>query len=235
MLRSMTPDAVASIVARAELFRDLSPEDYAWLLDAGHLQRADAGEHLFNQGDPARACYVVLSGEVRLAQVTPDGKRVIIDIIGPGTHLGFLVALTDRPYPISAEVIEESDLYVWDAEVMRSLLLKTPSLMMNVMGVFTDRIICLQRKVQQLATERVEQRLAYSLLMLSDHLGRRKGEGILINAPLTHQDLAEMSGTNIYSVSRILHRWEEDRIVETGRKRIVICSPEQLRELTHRT
>ncbi|HID34729.1 MAG TPA: Crp/Fnr family transcriptional regulator [Anaerolineae bacterium] len=226
---------IASIVAQTKIFQGLSPKDYAWVLKAGRLKRTTAGERLFNQGDPSQVCYVILSGTVRLAQITPDGKRVIINIVGPGTQLGFLVALTGRPYPISAEVIEESDSLVWDADVIRSLILKTPSQIMNVLEAFTDLIICLQRKVQQLSTERVEQRLAYSLLMLSDHLGKELDEGILINAPLTHRDLAEMSGTNIYSVSRILHRWKEECIVVTGRKRIVICSPEQLRGLTHRS
>jgi len=101
-------------------------------------------------------------------------------------------------------------------------------LTLNAMSALTDRVICLQTKVQQLATERVEQRIAHSLLLLAQHMGKEQEDGILINMPLTHRDLAEMSGTNIYSVSRVLHKWEEKDIIATGRKRVLLRSPERL-------
>ena len=225
-------DEIRALVCQTRILDGLSARTCTKIMDSGHIQKAAKNAFLFNQGDQAGACYVVLSGEVKLIQLTPGGKRIIIDIIGPGMHLGFFVALTEKPYPLSAQVIEDSVLYVWDALTMRSLVSETPGLMMSTMTVLTDRLLCLQEKVQQMATERVEQRIAHSLLSLSHHLGKREKEGLLINTPLTHRDLAEMSGTNIYSVSRVLHKWEDDNLILTGRKRIVLCDPQQLEQLT---
>jgi len=219
---------VPTLVCDAELFRGLSLSTCKAILAAGHLQYAAAGTIQACQGNPSTTCYVVLNGEVRLAQLTPEGKRVIIDIIGPGAHLGFFVALSGKPYPVSAEIIEDSYLYAWDTEVMRELILNTPQLTLNALSALSDRVVCLQTKVQQLATERVEQRIAHSLLTLAKHMGKEQEDGILIDMPVTHRDLAEMSGTNIYSVSRVLHKWEEESLIATGRKRIVLCHPDGL-------
>jgi len=221
------PD-IRSMVCHTELLQGLSRTACKTLLAAGRLQRASAGDRLFRQGSPSNVCYVILSGEIRLVQLTPGGKRVIIDILGPGKHLGFFVALSDKQYPVTAEVIEDCDLYAWNAPVIRNLLLKNQQLTMNVLSALTDRVTCLQIKVQQFATERVEQRIANSLLALARRMGKEQRDGILINMPLTHQDLAEMSGTNIYSVSRVLHKWEDEKIIATGRKRILLRAPEQL-------
>lgn len=219
---------IRSWVCKTDILQNLDRHICEALLLEGRMQRVPAGAFLFNQGEEANQCYILLSGEVRLLLLTPDGKRVIIDIIGPGMYLGFFVALTGKPYPISAETIEASELYVWDATAIRDHILRTPQLTLNVLSALADRVICLQNKVQQLATERVEQRIAHSLLLLAQHMGKQEEEGILINMPLTHRDLAEMAGTNIYSVSRVLHKWEEQDIIITGRKRILLRSPERL-------
>lgn len=226
--RSVPEQEIRGLVCNSGLLRDLSSPICTQLLSTGHVFHAEAGSHLFDQGDDARACYVLLDGEIRLLLLTPDGKRVIIDIIGPGMHLGFFVALAGKQYPLSAEIVEDSEIFSWDAEVMRSLVLGTPQLTMNTLVALTERVTCLQTKIQQLATEHVEQRIAHSLLSLAQHLGRNRADGVLINMPITHRDLAEMSGTNIYSVSRVLHKWEAEGIVATGRKRILLRSPERL-------
>ena len=219
---------IRALVCETDILQGLSHDICEAILNEGRIRRASAGAFLFNQGDEANLCYILLSGEIRLMLLTPDGKRVIIDIIGPGMHLGFFVALTGKQYPISAETIEETEFYVWDAAVIRDKILRTPQLTLNVLSSLTNRVICLQNKVQQLATERVEQRIAHSLLLLAQRMGKQQEEGVLINMPLTHRDLAEMAGTNIYNVSRILHKWEDKDIIATGRKRILLRSPERL-------
>ena len=228
---SLPPDVVHSLTCGTKLLKNLEPPVCDALLTNGRPVTAKRGTYLLNQGESADACYVLLSGEIRLLLLTPGGKRVIIDIIGPGHHLGFFVSLAHKDYPVSAEVIEPCELFVWDAEFIRSLVYSSPKLTSTIISSLTDRVICLQSKVQKLATDRIEQRVAYSLLSLADSLGKQAPEGILINVPLTHRDLAEMSGTNIYSVSRIFRRWENDELILTGRRRVILCRPEQLESL----
>jgi len=80
----------------------------------------------------------------------------------------------------------------------------------------------------ELATERVERRVARGLLRLTRHVGRKVENGILIDMPLSHQDLADMTGTTIYTISRIFSHWEQRGLIEVGRERVVICRPHAL-------
>ncbi|MGE5140292.1 MAG: Crp/Fnr family transcriptional regulator, partial [Rudaea sp.] len=81
---------------------------------------------------------------------------------------------------------------------------------------------------RELSTERVERRVANALLRLAQQTGVKTPEGVLIDLALTRQDIADMTGTTLYTVSRILSHWEQRGLVETGRERIVIRSPHGL-------
>jgi len=200
-------------------------------IGAGQLRYAPSNIYLFHQEDPAAVGYFLLEGKVRLAQLAPGGKQVIVDIISPGRYFGFFVASANMTYPISAEVIEDSTVYCWEAETIRELVLRFPRVALNSMELIAKRFARLQDRMQMLATERVEQRIAHALLDVSQFVGKEIENGAMIDLALSHQDLAEMAGTNIYSVSRVLRKWEDDDIVSTGRQRIRLCNPAHLRLL----
>ena len=77
-------------------------------------------------------------------------------------------------------------------------------------------------------TERVERRVARALLRLVQEAGRRVDAGVEIDFPVSRQDIAEMTGTTLYTVSRLLSSWEERGIVRSGRQRIILTTPHAL-------
>jgi CRP-like cAMP-binding protein len=82
--------------------------------------------------------------------------------------------------------------------------------------------------VRELSTERVEQCIAHALLRLAEQAGKPVGRGIRIDFPISRQDVAEMTGTTLHTVSRTLSAWEEQGIVEGGRQKITIREPDAL-------
>jgi CRP-like cAMP-binding protein len=86
----------------------------------------------------------------------------------------------------------------------------------------------LQRRYEELLTEHVEQRVAHALLRLSEQMGRQEGDCVLIDLPLPREDLAELTGTTLYTVSRILSKWAQCGFVDTGRERVLVCRPQDL-------
>jgi CRP-like cAMP-binding protein len=79
-----------------------------------------------------------------------------------------------------------------------------------------------QKRIQDLSTQNVEQRIAGALVQLAQQAGRKTDEGLLIDFPLSRQDLAEMIGTTLHTVSRTLSAWEESGLVESGRQRVTV-------------
>jgi CRP/FNR family transcriptional regulator, nitrogen oxide reductase regulator len=75
--------------------------------------------------------------------------------------------------------------------------------------MIAERLHELQRQHRELMTERVERRIASALLRLAEQAGRRVEGGVEIDFPLSRQDVAQMTGTTLFTVSRTLSGWEE--------------------------
>lgn len=216
------------LLAGAPLFESVSVKVRKAALRVSYRRRFRAREFFFYQDEPATTFYVLLQGRARLLQMTPEGHQVIIRYVGPGDGIGIIVALSDMAYPLSAEAVTECLALAWDSENVTRLLEKYPDLALSGMRLIAGRFRGLQRRYQELATEKVERRIARTLLRLARQVGKKTDQGVLIDLPLSRQDLGEMTGTTLYTVSRILSRWEQDELIATGRERVVICNPHGL-------
>lgn len=216
------------IVARCALLQGLAPDARQVIIAAGRLRRVEQGAFFFHQGQPATLFYILVKGRVRLVQVTVEGQQVTLQYIGAGDGLGIIVALSEMPYLVSAEAVEDCTALSWDPETTHHLMLQNPQLALNGMNLIARRFARLQDRYRELATERVERRVARALLRLVRQMGKRVDQGVLIDMPLSRQDLAEMTGTNLYSVSRILSSWEQKGWVHTGRMQVILCKAHEL-------
>jgi CRP-like cAMP-binding protein len=111
---------------------------------------------------------------------------------------------------------------------MKQLMLKNPRLALNGLEMIAGRFVLLQERFSEMATSQVEQRVARTLLRLVRQFGKRVAVGVLIDIPLSRQNLAEMTGTNLYNVSRILSKWERAGLVQSRRERITLCKAHEL-------
>jgi CRP-like cAMP-binding protein len=219
---------VESLIANASLLKGLTPAELDQLMEEARLRCFPRGEFFFHQGEDAIILYIVLEGRVKLSQVAPDGTQVIVNYLGPGDELGIIVALSAMPYPLSAEAIEDCSAAAWHRDQMKEFMIQIPQLALNGMEMIGRRFARLQQRFQEVATQRVEQRVARALMRLTRQFGRRTPEGVLLDMPLTREDLAQMTGTNLYNVSRILSKWEQAGYIQTGRGQIVLGQVHEL-------
>jgi len=96
-------------------------------------------------------------------------------------------------------------------------------------GCFYSNLqLCLTEQDLELCTERVEQRIALTLLRLLRSAGVKTSEGIYIDIPLGRQNIADYTGTTLYTVSRTLSSWEKRGWIKSSRERVVITDPHSL-------
>jgi CRP-like cAMP-binding protein len=219
---------LAGQLSQVPLFQGLAAAVLARVRGKARTRAIVAGELFFNEGEAADAFFVLTSGRVKLTQLTPEGHQVVLRIIGAGDAFGGAGAFGDETYPISAEAVEPAVALVWTSGAMRQLLETEPRVALNAVQFVAGRLHDLQRRHRQLMTERVERRVARALLRLVQEAGRRVDAGIEIDFPLSRQDIAEMTGTTLYTVSRLLSAWEERGIVRSGRQRIILTMPHAL-------
>ena len=178
--------------------------------------------------------YVLVRGKIKLTQGHPHGQQVIVRIIGPGDVFGAIAAFGDAVYPVSAEAAQAGEVLAWDGKAMAGLLLQYPVVALNTLRILVARVHELQDRLSELATEHVEQRLARAVLRLIAKAGTKVDEGILLDMPLSRRDLAELTGTTVYTASRILSRWESQGLIAAGRQRLLVRDPHGLVRIAER-
>lgn len=225
------PAASESEIATLEyvpLFADLAHGALVDLYEHAEVRRFPAGRMLFRQEDPAGTLYVIRTGRIRVSEVTVEGEEVLLRFIEPGQMLGGMAALAQMTYPVIAEAAVDSQALCWSHNSIDRLIDKYPTLARNAMRLMVGRIRELQQRCVELATERVEQRIARAILRLAAQTGKRTDDGVLLDMQLSRQDLAAMTGTTLFTVSRVLNRWSGDGILSLGRQRVVLRRPHAL-------
>lgn len=222
------PSTITSQLAHVPLLESLPADTLTRVVGLAHSKQLEGGGFFFNEGDRAELFFVLTSGRVKLTQLTPEGHQIVLRLIGPGEAFGGGGAFGDPTYPVSAEAVEESTALAWTSATMRQLLESEPTMAVNALRFVAARYHDLQRRYRQAMTERVERRVARAVLRLVHDAGRRVDAGVEIAFPVSRQDIAEMTGTTLYTVSRLLSAWEERGLVRSGRQRIVLTKPHAL-------
>lgn len=208
--------------ARAEIVAAARSRDYA----------KDAT--VFEQGDPADEFYLVESGRVKLLQLTPEGREMIVRFINPGEVIAAVAMIPGGRFPVSAMAAEDTTVLYWTSSTIRSLAQRIPGLQPNIMSAMAMHMQGALDQGRDLATSKVPARIAALLLRLAEQSGERTDEGWAIEQALTREELAEMTGTTLFSVSRVLSEWQSQGIVEAGRRRVLIRDPAALERLSGR-
>ena len=216
------------LLARAVLFRDLDAAALAEVLAAAAEREAADGEALFREGEPAVRGCVVADGRLKLTQLAADGHEVILRYVGPGEAAAALSIFEGAEYPLTAWAVGPTAVLEWERETLHALLVRYPAIALATVRLLSGRLREVQERFRELATERVAQRVARALVRLVRQAGRKVEGGVLIDLPLSRQDLAEMTGTTLFTVSRILSEWEAQGIVASGRERITVLRPHGL-------
>lgn len=225
--RSMRPEAGADL-SSSEAFQGLEPDVLADIASRARPASLKRGQTLFLQGDPAEAVFFVQKGRFKLTEESADGHSVVLRLETPGSLLGLIAATGAGPYPVAATALEPSSVLRWASRDWLALLDAHPRLARVLLPMVLGRLWAMQQQYRELATERVERRVARVVLRLIRQAGRRIPEGILVDARMTRQELAEMTGTTLFTVSRVLSRWASQGILVTRGRRLVVLNPHGL-------
>lgn len=220
-----------SLVAGMPLFAGLTPSDLDSLLVEARSARYPKNSAVFEQGEEAHSFYLLLHGHVRAAKTTQAGQQVVVRYVTPGEIFGVAVAIGLSHYPATATAVDESVALAWPSSAWPRLVEKHPALAGNTLQAVGARLQESHNRVIEMSTEQVERRVAHALLRLAQQAGRKIDEGIEIDFPISRQDIAEMTGTTLHTVSRILSGWESQGLVDGGRQRIVLRDPHRLFKL----
>lgn len=218
--------------ARSRIFDGLTDRERRQWLEAARPRDARRNEVVASQGEPAREFALVESGLLKLLQLTADGRELIVRFVRPGEPFGGVVVLEAAAYPVTALAVEPTRLLAWPGDVLRALLDRFPRVRVNITREIAAHMTDALTRVRELATERVSQRLAHTLLRLMRQAGTPGRDGVLIAHSLTRQELADLTGSTLYTVSRTLSLWRQQGILQSRRRQLLVRAPKRLEALS---
>lgn len=215
----------------AASLREADPAALAELARLGNLRVVSAGEPLFEQGAPAENVFLLLSGWGKVTQVNRDGKQALVRLVGPGEFCG-LAFLLDRPdHPGTFRAIVPARAAAWPLRSWRRVFQANAGLAAGLLDTLAPHVAESHVRITELSTEETERRIARTVLRLARRVSVPTPGGLLIALPITRQELAELNGTTLHNVSRIVSAWAANRVVESGRRRLVVRDMEALQRI----
>lgn len=205
-------------------FGGLGPAAVSKVLGLGRQHDLPRGAILFSQGSAATSLHLLLHGCVKVVHAGADGRQIVVGVVGAREPAGVLALLgPDQLYPATVVALLPCVVLTWTGAALQELRDQHPALALNAMRALGDRTREAHTRLHEAAGDPVERRLAATLLRLATRLGARGEDGaVVIGAPLTRQDLAELAGTTLATVSRVLSAWKRAGILGGGRMRLVV-------------
>lgn len=217
-----------SLLSDLPPFRMLARSQIREILDQAKPLRFDPGMAVFNEGLPVERFFLLLDGHIRVIRTTPGGDQIIALHIAPGQLFGIGAALGRTTYPATAMTADDCLALAWPNRLWSIFTERYDSFATESYKVVGERVGEMNNRIVELATQQVEQRVACAVLRLVTQTGRKVDGGIEIGLPITRQNISDMTGTTLHTVSRLLSAWERDGIVLSERRKITVTAPHRL-------
>jgi CRP-like cAMP-binding protein len=208
------------------LFSGISEHDCAHIASAAMRCSFARRETLFTQGQEVRELIFLQSGTVKHTQVSPDGDEALLRISCAGDIVCVQGLSSIRCHTCSGCATEECHALVWGHDEMENYLALYPRLGVNMTRILAAQLNELEERFREVASESLTRRLALLLLRLSRQIGKQSANGTKIL--LSRQEIAQMAGATVFSISRMLSRWSEQGLIRTAREAVIVCDPGRL-------
>lgn len=209
----------------APVFAGLSNFEYRDIAcDAEELWYAPS-ETVFLQDDPVRHVFVIATGTVKVTQVSEEGRETLLRLESNGSLLDDVIG-SSQLHSLTARAMETCCMLAWNATVFEDFSHRNNAIHRNAAAIMRARLRSLQERFCDVATRRVPQRLARVVVQLAGENPRS-----LKSIVLSREELAQMTGTSLFTVSRLLSSWAESNIVTLARKAVVIEDLQRLLQL----
>jgi len=214
----------AAILKRSLIFSGLNDGDLDALSKLAVSHSFKAGEFVFWEGDVPAHFFVVTSGRVKVLKHSSLGKEFVVAFFGPGDVFGEVAVFEERPYPASAQALSDTEVLGIGRDRFLAFLSGHPEVALRIINMLGGRLRDAQNRLNALAGERAEQRVARTLLMLSSKLGQ--------SLPFTRQELSVISATTIETTIRVMSRMKRGEIIRSRRGRTDILDETRLKLLS---
>lgn len=218
-----------ALVRHSPLFSDIPGTEFREIVSAAHEKQFARRQTIFLDGDSVHQIVMLTSGSAKIVQFCQNGAEVILRVKGPGEVVGTLGLFPRVRHCSTAKALRASTAMVWDAAVFESIADRSRSLRRNITYILCEQLYELEERYREISSERVSVRLSHQLVRLLKQIGRRVQDGIEIR--LSREELAQLTGTTLFTVSRLLSDWDQRGIVRARREAVSVHNLQALAQI----
>jgi len=188
-----------------------------------HMKKVEKGTFLFQEGSIANELYIVQSGIIQISKIIPDGRELALRMCSNGDFIGELDLFSEAPrYLLSARVAESGEVAVILKDSLEEKLAKNSELSLEFMKWMSQQYRKTQTRFRDLVLHGKKGALYSTLIRITNSYGINTHQGILIDLPLTNQELANFCGTSREVVNRLLSELRKSGIISIDKGLITI-------------
>lgn len=209
-----------NLVRSSAMFADLKPAAYSDILSCAMVRVFARGETMFLQGHPVREHVLLSSGMVKVTQVGASGVELLLWMNGPNETVGIP---NDAPFcwhACSARAVKRCHALSWEDAHLQSLILKYPQIRTNISQMIAVQLGEMEKRFREIATKEVSMRLSFALLRLAAQVGTPVRGGIEVS--LSFDELAQLTGSTVFTVGRILSKWGKEGLIAPRNRAVVV-------------
>lgn len=215
-----------------QLFCNMSPEAMKTLDAIKFTSVYPKGSVLFVDGEEPRGVFILCSGRAKLTTSSAEGRTLIVKIAEPGEVLGASATILGRPYEVSAETLEPSQLnFIKRDDFLRFLSTFTEACMHTAQQL-SEKYQAAQREIRSLGlAQSTGEKLGKLLLDWCRLHGEVTPKGVRLKVLLTHEEIAQMIGTTRETVTRLLSDFKRKKILEVKGSTILVLQKGELERM----
>jgi len=194
-----------SFFRKFSLFEELDDRELASIAAVAKPRRYAKDDVVFHADESGDVFCLIKEGQVKITMISPEGKEIILSMLGPGDFFGEMALLDDEPRSATVIAMEPLDLVtIWRADFLQ-ILQENFSISKKLLATLSRRLRTASNRIESLATMDVYGRLARFFLDLAREHGKVLDNGYVSVTRPTHQSIANMIGTSRETVSRLIH------------------------------
>lgn len=220
-----------SSLRRVDWLRELGPNAIQLLQHSGFSKRYAVGELIFAPAANPESVYLLETGLARVYRVSKAGGETSFGYVAPGEVLGELSAFGGYPRQSFAQAVQASLVWRIAREPFQRLMASRPSLVIAIVQQMGERLKRLEAHIENMGSCSVRTRVARMLSELAQNFGRRDGDRVVIDIPITQAELATLVGATRQTVNQALGELRNEGLVARRRQRMVLLQPDSLAHL----
>ncbi|MCK9210333.1 MAG: Crp/Fnr family transcriptional regulator [Ignavibacteriaceae bacterium] len=213
------------------IFSELTLNDSEQIISICKVITYKKKELLFNDGDNYRGFYILLNGSIKIYKLSYEGKESILHLIKPYESFGDVPLFEGGGYPVNAQAISDSILVFIPQKEFIQLIKSNSTICFNMLVGFAKKMRLLTQKVEDLSTKEVSNRFAKFLLDEIKKSGTEKLSEPFARLNLSKKNIASYIGTINDTLSRLLKKLQNEKIIRISGKSIFVLDFSKLKEL----